>query len=315
MISTTVVPQFEEGQKSVITLGKFDGLHRGHQKLIHRVLEIGKDGYQTVIFTFDVSPLVKLGKSNLKSLLTNEERAEMIEELGVDCLVECPFTDEVIHMEAEDFIKEFLVNRLHAACIVVGTDFRFGHERRGDVRMLEDMAGKYGYTVEIIEKERYENREISSTYIREELEKGNMETVSQLLGYTFFTKGEIVRGRQLGRTIGIPTTNIIPSTKKKFPLNGVYVTKSIIDGRVYQGITNVGYKPTVKENFLGVETYLFDCDADLYGKESEVLFFHFLRHEKKFGSMELLKEQLLKDNEMGREYFRLGYGQIKNFIL
>ena len=138
----------------------------------------------------------------------------MIEELGVDYLVECPFTDEVIHMEAENFIKEFLVNRLHAACIVVGTDFRFGHERRGDVRMLEDMAGKYGYTVEIIEKERYEDREISSTYIREELEKGIWRRYLSFLDIRFYQRRDRP-GKTAGRTIGIPTTNIIPSTKKK----------------------------------------------------------------------------------------------------
>ena len=146
---------------------------------------------------------------------------------------------------------------------------------------------------------------ISYVRNREELEKGHIEEVNQLLGYTYFTKGEIVHGRQLGRTIGIPTANLIPPVIKKLPPNGVYITESLIQGKTYQGITNIGYKPTVKENFLGVETYLFSCNADLYGQEAEVRFYRYLRPEIKFSSLEELKCQMLKDIEEGKSYFRL----------
>ena len=153
-------------------------------------------------------------------------------------------------------------------------------------------------------REKDGSRDISSTYIREELEKGNMEKVNGLLGYTYFTRGEIVHGRQLGRTIGVPTANLIPPEIKKLPPNGVYITKSLINGKIYEGITNVGYKPTVRENFLGVETYLFCCNENLYGQEAEVRFYQYLRPEKKFDSLEDLKKQLNQDVETGRAFFQ-----------
>lgn len=304
MIYTTDILHLKEGQRTAITLGKFDGLHRGHQKLINHVLEIGKGGYETVIFTFDVSPLIKLGNKKLKNLLTNEERRELAESWGIDYLIECPFTDAVVQMEAEEFVTKFLVERLHVAAVVVGTDFHFGHNRTGTPQLLQKMGETYGFTVDIMDKETDGQRVISSTYVREELEKGNIEKVNELLGYTFFTRGEIVHGRKLGRTIGIPTTNLIPPKQKKFPPNGVYITESNIEGRSYHGITNVGYKPTVMENFLGVETYLFDCNEDLYGKEAEVLFYHYLRPERKFNSLDELKKQLLINERQGREFFQ-----------
>ena len=151
--------------------------------------------------------------------------------------------------------------------------------------------------------------EISSTYIREELEQGRMEKVQKLLGYPYFIKGEIVHGRQLGRTIGVPTANLIPPPMKKLPPNGVYVTQSSVGGKVYSGITNVGYKPTVKENFIGVETYLFHCNEDLYGQEAEVRFYKYLRPEKKFDSLSELKTQLDIDVETARAFFEKEYGQ------
>ena len=169
--------------------------------------------------------------------------------------------------------------------------------------MLARLGAVYGFGVQILEKEKDGERDISSTYVREELEKGNIEKVNTLLGYPYFTRGEIVHGRQLGRTIGVPTANLIPPDVKKLPPNGVYITQSLIGNRLYQGITNVGYKPTVKENFLGVETYLFSCDEDLYGQEAEVRFYKYLRPEKKFASLEELKEQLHKDVETGRSFF------------
>ena len=208
-----------------------------------------------------------------------------------------------MHMEPEQFVKEYLVDRLQTGFVAVGPDFRFGYERRGNPRMLAELGEIYGFQVQVLEKEKDGNLDISSTYIREELEKGNMEKVNDLLGYPYFTRGEIVHGRQLGRTIGIPTANLIPPKVKKLPPNGVYITQSLIGNRVYQGITNVGYKPTVKENFLGVETYLFACNEDLYGQEAEVRFYKYLRPEKKFASLEELKKQLDRDVETGRSFF------------
>lgn len=297
MIYTTEIPHLKSPFRSAVTLGKFDGLHRGHQKLIQCIQSHKKEQYKTVIFTFDVPPRSHMLHTPPKFLLTYEERRELAQNFGVDILAECPFTDELMHMEPEQFVKEYLVDRLHVGFLAVGPDFRFGHGRRGTPQMLSELGEIYDFQVEVLEKEKDGSRDISSTYVREELEKGNIEKVNHLLGYTYFTRGEIVHGRRLGRTIGIPTANLIPPDMKKLPPNGVYVTESLIGGKLYQGVTNVGYKPTVKENFLGVETYLFCCDEDLYGQEAEVRFHHYLRPETKFASLGELKQQLDKDVE------------------
>ncbi len=303
MIYTTQVPHLDQKVRSCITLGKFDGLHRGHQKLIERIKEKRGKNCKAVVFTFDVSPKSYILHTPPKYLLTYEERRELAENLGVDILAECPFTEELMHMEPEAFVKEYLVDRLHGEYLAVGPDFRFGYQRKGTPQLLKELGEKYGFRTEILEKEKYKDKDISSTYIREELDQGHIEEVNRLLGYPYFTKGEIVHGRQLGRTIGIPTANLIPPSEKKLPPNGVYITESMIQGKTYQGITNVGYKPTVKENFLGVETYLFSCNADLYGQEAEVKFYRYLRPEIKFASLEELKNQMMKDIQKGKDYF------------
>ena len=303
MIYTTQVPHLDQKVRSCITLGKFDWLHRGHQKLIERIKEKRGKNCKAVVFTFDVSPKSYILHTPPKYLLTYEERRELAENLGVDILAECPFTEELMHMEPEAFVKEYLVDRLHGEYLAVGPDFRFGYQRKGTPQLLKELGEKYGFRTEILEKEKYKDKDISSTYIREELDQGHIEEVNQLLGYPYFTKGEIVHGRQLGRTIGIPTANLIPPSEKKLPPNGVYITESMIQGKTYQGITNVGYKPTVKENFLGVETYLFSCNADLYGQEAEVKFYRYLRPEIKFASLEELKNQMMKDIQKGKDYF------------
>lgn len=302
MIYTTDIPYLKAEERSAVTLGKFDGLHRGHQKLIQRIKK--RQNCSSVVFTFDIPPRAHMKRLLPKFLLTYEERRELAEKLGVDILAECPFTEELMHMEPEAFVKEYLVDRLHAEYLAVGPDFRFGYNRQGDPGLLTQLGKQYGFAVEIVEKEKQDDRDISSTYVREELEKGNMEKVNELLGYVYFTKGEIVHGRQLGRTIGVPTANLIPPPVKKCPPNGVYITESIISNKVYQGITNVGYKPTVRENFLGVETYLFCCSEDLYGQEAEVRFYRYLRPEVKFSSLEELKKQLDQDVEKGRAFFQ-----------
>ena len=168
---------FQLDKRSVVTLGKFDGVHKGHSKLINRVLEIGKEGYETVVFTFDVSPLVRLGTRIKRTILTNEERRILLERRGVECLVECPFVPEIIRMEPEDFIREILVKQLRAAYVVVGPDFHFGHNRKGNPELLRQAGTQYGFEVEILSKETREERPISSTWIREVLQEGNIEKV------------------------------------------------------------------------------------------------------------------------------------------
>lgn len=300
---------FQLEKRSVVTLGKFDGLHRGHDKLLTRTLELGKAGYETVVFTFDVSPLVKLGTRITRTLLTNEERRVLLERKKLDCLIECPFVPELIQMEAEDFVREILAVQLRAAYVVVGPDFHFGYERKGNPQLLQKLGQQYGFRVEILTKETEDDREISSTWIREALREGRIEKVNQLLGYPYFVKEKVVHGRHLGRTWGLPTINQIPEDGKLLPPFGVYASRTCVNGEEFFGISNIGVKPTVEVPFAGVETYLFGCNEDLYGKDAWVEFFRFVRPECKFDSVEELREQIQRDADAGRKFFRDFYGQ------
>ena len=287
---------FDGRNHTAVTLGKFDGLHRGHQKLLNRIMKYAqKEDCDSVVCAFDM---------DRDCLMTNEERRAFLDD-KVDYLIEIPFTREMMEMEAEKFIEEILYKKLHASHIVVGTDFNFGHEKRGNHQMLEKYAAKYGYTVDVVEKAYYIDREISSTYIREALEKGEMELAKDLLGYPYFVSGEVLHGRHMGGRLLFPTTNLIPTTRKLLPPNGVYVSRTHLeDGRILGGMTNIGYKPTVGEKFRGVETYLYDVDEDLYGADIRVELLHFIRPERKFESLDALREQMEKDIACGKEFLK-----------
>lgn len=299
------IKSFYSKQNTALTLGKFDGVHRGHRKLISRIHEIAREkDWNTAVFTFDVAPQVFMGARPQKMLMTNKERAEIMRELNVDTLVECPFTDELRSMEAEDFVREIIVGHLHAKAVVVGTDFHFGKNRGGSPEFLESVSGKYGFDTFVIEKEKDGDRDISSTYIREELAKGNIRKVGELLGYPYFITGLILHGRRLGRTLGFPTINQIPEPQKMLPPNGVYFSRTLVGGRMYQGITNIGTKPTVNGDALGVETYLFDCSLDLYDQNARVELLEYRRPEVRFSSVSELKAQVDRDIEAADLYFQ-----------
>jgi len=287
--------QFPKFSHCAVTLGKFDGIHRGHRKLIQTILNRKKEyGELAVVMAF---------VSDRQTILTSEERRILLEKMGVDILLECPLNDQIKHMKADVFIRQILKGDLQASCVVVGEDFRFGHERKGSPELLEKYGEKYDYETIVIAKEMEGNRKISSTYIREELKKGNMEKVTSLMGRDYFVEGQVVHGRGMGHKVLLPTTNLVPPRTKILPPNGVYVTSSYFGDKIYHGITNIGCKPTVGESFIGVETYLFDCKEDLYGEECRVDFKKFLRPERKFPSLEALKSRLLADAEDGRRYF------------
>lgn len=292
---------FRIPEESAITLGKFDGIHRGHQKLMGKILEKKEQGLKSVVFTFGRMPgTILYGKG--RTILTGSERENHLENMGIDYVVECPFVPEIIGMEPERFVKEILVEQLHAKYIAVGPDFRFGHNRKGDGALLKELGKIYGYQVEIFEKECLEDKVISSTYVRYMLEIGEMETVRKLLGYPYYVSGTVVHGHEIGRTLGIPTINLLPDEEKILPPNGVYLTKTVVDGQEYFGITNIGVKPTISGvEAKGVETHLFDFDGDLYDKELVVEFYAFERPEYKFASLEELKAQLKKDAAWGRK--------------
>ena len=200
-------------EPTVISLGKFDGIHRGHELLLEHLMKKKKEGYATVIFTFDVPPKKVIDSEDAKVLTTNEEKMHMFDSFGIDYLIECPFTPQVMNLEPEFFI-EMLVKNLSVKCIVAGEDFRFGRERRGDYQMLKEYAKKFSYEAIVLPKMKEEERDISSTFVREEIMAGRIEMANKLLGYPYFVSGQVKHGNRIGRTIGFPTINLIPPDNK-----------------------------------------------------------------------------------------------------
>ena len=303
MICWNKIEDFHIEEPTALSLGKFDGVHRGHEALIEHLLEKKKEGLKAVVFTFDIPPKKLTENNNYRVLSTNKEKQEILKERGIDYLLESPFTKEVMCMEPEDFIAK-IVRQLHVKCMVVGEDFHFGHNRRGDYHLLRQYAGKYGYEVIVVEKIKEDSRDISSTFVREEIAAGNIEKANHLLGYRYFVTSRVLHGNQIGRTIGIPTINQLPPKEKLLPPNGVYVTEAYIGDRWYRGISNVGCKPTIEGEYpVGVETHLLDFAEDVYDKMVTVEFLSRVRSERKFASIEALKEQMQNDVAYGRAYF------------
>ena len=293
-------------KNSAVTLGKFDGLHQGHRLLIDEVLSLKSKGYTSVMFTFLYHPYNLISENEIKLIYTEEEKLQKLKASGLDVLISYPFSQETKNIEPEDFIREILVDKLDAKVIVVGSDFRFGKNRRGNVDMLKSMENKYGFRVISFEKKRWRDTVISSSTIRHELEKGNMEEANAMLGEPFNIHGKVLHGRKIGRTLGMPTTNLTPAQSKLLPPCGVYTSRTIIDGISYPSMTNIGYKPTVgAEKYKGVETYIYDFDKDLYGQEVDVELLSYERPEIKFDSLEDLKRRMDEDLAFGRRYFEI----------
>lgn len=295
--------EFHIEEPTVVSIGKFDGLHRGHQKLLKEMFHWKERGFKVAIFTFSTPPGT-LVKGKLQTMImTNPEREELLREAGVDYLVEYPFDQEVCRMAPEQFVAEVLTGQMNAEVIVTGPDCHFGYKAAGDRTLLEELAPKYGYRFFVVEKERDGDRIISSTYIREMLGEGRIGKANELLGYPYFLEGTVEHGNSLGHRRLYPTANLIPPAEKHLPRFGVYASRVTVDGKTLGGITNVGRKPTISgENPAGVETYLYDFDGNLYEKKIKVELLHFVRPEMKFSSIEELKEQLNHDIEECRGY-------------
>ncbi len=291
-------------QGTALVLGKFDGLHKGHRMLMDMIVKEKDNGLIPAIFTFARAPREHIDKQRQQYILTGTEKRLFMEKSGVEILVEHPLNDVFLGMEAEDFVRDVLVGALHIRKIYCGTDMGFGRGRMGDVALLKRLEDKYGYETIVIDKLKYKEREISSTYIREEIKNGSIELYNHLLGYPYTVIGVVEPGKQLGRTLGFPTVNIIPEADKVLPPNGVYFTQAIIDGVSYNAITNIGVRPSVdKGDRLTIETHLLDTSMDMYGKTLELQFLEFEREEKKFHSTEELKAAVLRDIELCKKYF------------
>ena len=290
---------------TAVTLGKFDGLHRGHELLMEHIFrEATEHGLCTAAFTFDIPPKNQVNEETSKVLTTNDEKYFVFEKTGIDYLIECPFTKEVMCMEPVDFIA-WIVSALSAKCFVVGKDFHFGHNRAGDYHVLQENEKKYGYKTIVVDKVTEDGRDISSTYVREEIVKGNIAKANHLLGYEYFIRSKIIHGKQIGRKMGIPTVNMQIPPEKLLPPFGVYVTRVEIGEKWYTSVSDVGVKPTIEgDNPLGVETYILDFCQDLYEKEVTVHFLEYIRPEKKFDSLEELKQQITSDIAYTEKYYK-----------
>lgn len=292
------------GEPTVVTIGKFDGRHKGHQKLLWEMIRIKqKYGYKTAVFTFDMAPAGVVTGRKQTVITTNQERRINMDKMGVDYLVEYPFDGLVSHMKPEDFVREVLVKGMNAKVIVAGTDCRFGYQRAGDAALLKRLSAQYGYQAVIIEKEQDDHRDISSTYIREELDQGDMEKANELLGEPYSIHGTVIHGNHIGTSLGFPTANIIPPPDKHLPPFGVYVSRVLVHGQVYGGVSNIGRKPTVAgDNPVGIETYIMGMEENLYGQEIEVQLLHYCRPEQKFESLAALSHQLEHDKQAAAAY-------------
>ena len=297
---------FQLHKPSAAAIGKFDGIHRGHQSLLRHILEQKEKGLQAVVFTFDPSPAAFFSGTDLPELTTKKEKRRLFKELGIDVLIEFPLSAETAAMEAERFIEEILAGQMKTAYIAAGEDLSFGKGGKGDAALLKKRAKQFGCQTEIIEKVCVDGVEISSSYVREVVGRGEMEKAEKLIGEAYSVSGIVAHGKELGRRLGMPTVNLLPEKEKLLPPYGVYFSEVTVGEHVYKGITNIGCKPTVNEApQVGVETYLYDFAQDIYGKEITVRLFSFHRPEQKFESVEALKKQMAADIAQGR-YYRHG---------
>lgn len=295
--------EFQIEQKSAIAIGKFDGIHKGHMELLSHIIKMKEQGMAAVVFTFHPSAAVFFGQAKGAELTTRYEKRQLFEEMGIDILVEFPLNKETAATPPAEYIEKILVDQMHAGYIAAGEDLSFGYKGLGNKELLMEMSEKYGYQVQIINKVYCRNREISSTYVREEVEKGDMEMSARLLGRYYSFEGQVEEGNRLGRKLGMPTLNLYPDREKLLPPKGVYYSRVRYEGCIYPGITNIGLKPTVNAtDTISVETYLYDFDKDMYGKKIVTELLQFKRPEQRFKGVEELKAQMERDIAQGRQF-------------
>jgi riboflavin kinase/FMN adenylyltransferase len=294
------ITDFKSTKKTIVTLGTFDGVHIGHQKILEKVTQKkeAKD-YESLVLTFFPHPRMVLeGHSDVKLLNTLSEKIELLKKNGLDNLVIHPFDEKFSQLTAHDFVKTVLVDQFHIQKIIIGHDHRFGKNRTANIDDLIAYGKQYDFEVEQISVQEIEAVSVSSTKIRKALDAGNMELANRFLGYDYFLTGIVQKGKQVGRTIGFPTANLkIEENYKLIPRNGVYIVKSILDQETIYGIMNIGFNPTVEGQDLSIEIHFLDYNADLYGQEISVSLLHFIRSEQKFQSILLLKAQLESDKQ------------------
>ena len=286
---------------AVVTIGTFDGVHRGHQEILKNMVNRAKElGGESVVVTFYPHPRQVLSHdSGIRFISTQEEKIRHLEALGIDNHIIIYFTKEFAAIPSEDFIKDYLVKNIHPAVLIIGYDHHFGKGRTGDFGMLYELGSQYHFKVEKIQEQDVDNVAVSSTKIRHFLENGNIKHANMLLGYEFSYTGKVVHGQQVGHKMGYPTANI--EVAEEFQLiekQGVYATFAEIDGKSYPAMTYIGKRPTMHDNRpQSIETYIISFDGDLYDKEIKIRFVDFVRDDKKFDNFEALKRQISIDEQ------------------
>lgn len=294
------ISKLPEFRNAVITIGTFDGVHAGHRQILRQLKEEARRlNGETVIISFFPHPRKVVGKGDQLQLLnTQQEKIDLLTAEGIDHLVITPFTQDFAAQPAENYISDFLVGMFKPHTIIIGYDHKFGKNRLGDYKMLEDFAPRCNFIVKEISEKLLNEIAISSTRIRHALREGAVDTANELLGYSYFFSGTVVSGNKLGRTIGYPTANIeVENADKLIPGNGVYAVTVEIDNKTENGMMNIGVRPTIGESKRTIEVNLFNFDKDIYGASVKVNLQAFLRPEVKFNGLDALKNQLAIDKE------------------
>ena len=304
MREITDITTFTTQQPTVLTIGTFDGVHLGHQKIVERVVTTARqEGLLATVFTFFPHPrMVVQHDKDLKLIHTLEEKKQLLQQLGVDLLVVQPFNEAFAQLTAEEFVSTILVQRLNVKKVIIGYDHRFGRNRTANIDDMRLFGKKYGFAVEEISVQEVDEVSVSSTKIREALNKGDVTTAEHYLGTPYSLTGRVVHGLKLGRTLGYPTANIqVTEDYKLIPKDGVYAVYSYIDGRKVYGMMSIGKNPTIEGKGASIEVYFFDFNGDLYDQKLTIEFVQYLREEQKFDTIDLLKKQLQDDETAARK--------------
>lgn len=299
------IQEFKATSETVVTLGTFDGVHVGHQKILEKVIASAKsNGWESLVLTFFPHPRMVLQQdSGIRLLNTLEEKSALLEHIGIDNLVVHPFDETFSKLTAEEFVKSILIDTFKIKKIIIGHDHRFGRNRTANIDDLIAFGEKYNFEVIQISAQEIDEVSISSTKIRNALADGNVALANQYLGYHYQFAGTVTEGKKLGRTIGYPTANIkVAESYKLIPKNGVYIVSSEIDGREVFGMMNIGFNPTVGGTSQTIEVHFFDFNANLYGKKLSVTIHEKIREEQKFPSVTELEQQLDADKQTSLNY-------------
>ncbi|RKR80205.1 riboflavin kinase/FMN adenylyltransferase [Mucilaginibacter gracilis] len=295
------IDDFELIENAVVTIGTFDGVHTGHRKIIAKIQELAKEcGGETVILTFFPHPRMILNPEDqsLKLITTISEKAQLLEELGVDHLIVTPFSRDFSNLSALEYIHDVLVAKIGIKKIVIGYDHRFGKDRKGGLEDLQRLSKVYEFEVIEIPEQDVNDVAVSSTKIRTALLSDDVDLANQFLSYPFFITGKVIRGDQIGRQIGYPTANIlIPESYKLIPADGIFAVTVELQSGVYKGMAYIGHRPTINGMTRNIEVNIFDFNEDIYDQQIRMHFHHFVRSDIKFTGLDELKIQLAKDRE------------------